>query len=59
MHPVICVHNLSARYGGIEILQKASFEVHAGDYVGRRYYNHALDNTIKTNEEKKEFFGNE
>jgi zinc transport system ATP-binding protein len=34
MHPVICVHNLSARYGGTEVLQNASFEVHGGDYVG-------------------------
>ena len=28
----------------------------AGDYMGRRYYNHALDNSIKTLDEKKEFF---
>jgi zinc transport system ATP-binding protein len=34
MHPVICIHNVSARYGGTEVLQNASFEVHAGDYVG-------------------------
>jgi len=34
MHPVICVHNLSVGYSGAEALQNASFEVHAGDYVG-------------------------
>ncbi|HYA01976.1 MAG TPA: metal ABC transporter ATP-binding protein [Syntrophobacteria bacterium] len=34
MHPVICVHNLSVRYGGADALQNVSFEVDAGDYVG-------------------------
>jgi zinc transport system ATP-binding protein len=34
MHPVVCVHNVSVRYGEAEALQNVSFEVHAGDYVG-------------------------
>ena len=34
MHPVVCVHNVSVRYSGVEALQNVSFEVHAGDYLG-------------------------